>query len=246
MIIIMVPLQAGSLLDALHSRAPPGAHHPVRLDWVARVRIAAQVARGLDELHEADLTHGAVRAKSLLDTGYMFCIIRLTAGLCAGAICSESQAEYHTQGAVPKRLAFPGCLCSPHCPLQCVLCRSRDQVTLERRRLLASRQVPTTLAMCPAVLLELPPKGTPAAKQGCWTATDDRVSQHSCLRQVRPSMVLLQQPLDGMGGAAAQLATAPAAACLCGLHMVCSNTSIKQGAMAKHHRGCDRKKTYST
>lgn len=58
------PLQAGSLLDALHSRAPPSAHHPVRLDWVARVRIAAQVARGLDELHEANLTHGAVRAKS--------------------------------------------------------------------------------------------------------------------------------------------------------------------------------------
>ena len=42
-------------------------------------------------------------------------------------------------------------------------------------------------------------------------------------RQVRPSMVLLQLPPGVMGGAAAQLATAPAAACLCGLHMVRSN-----------------------
>lgn len=54
-------------------------------------------------------------------------------------------------------------------------------------------------------------------------STNDRVEQQFWMRQVRPSMVLLQLPTDGMGGAAAQLATAPAAACLCGLHVVCSN-----------------------
>ena len=96
-----VPVQAGSLLDALHSRAPAGAHHPVRLDWAARVRIAAQVARGLDELHEADLTHGAVRAQPSAGTlGTCSALSVLQLGCVLLQYIFISQAEYHVQGAV--------------------------------------------------------------------------------------------------------------------------------------------------
>jgi hypothetical protein len=61
-LVILRRRQAGSLLDALHSRAPHGAQQPVRLPAAARLRVAADAAAGLAALHAAGLTHGAVRA----------------------------------------------------------------------------------------------------------------------------------------------------------------------------------------
>jgi len=61
-LVILGRRQAGSLLDALHSRAPHGAQQPVRLPAAARLRVAADAAAGLAALHAAGLAHGAVRA----------------------------------------------------------------------------------------------------------------------------------------------------------------------------------------
>ena len=164
------PSQAGSLLDALHSRAPPGAHHPVRLDWVARVRIAAQVARGLDELHEADLSHGAVRAESFAGTLGIHKAVSVSHLGCVLLQYVSKARQSTTHRELCKAPHHSWLSLRPPLSVACVLCRSGDHVTLEGRMAIASRQVRSALAACPAVLLEQLPKGTPRAKQGCWRA----------------------------------------------------------------------------
>ncbi|KAK9822236.1 hypothetical protein WJX81_003275 [Elliptochloris bilobata] len=87
---------AGSLLDALHSRAPEGAHHPVRLGWAERVRIAAQAARGLAALHAEGLVHGALRPSTVLlevlPSGAGGIVARLATAPAAALLCGLSMA----------------------------------------------------------------------------------------------------------------------------------------------------------
>ena len=62
-------LQNGSLDDALHSRRPKQAAAPVRLDWAARITIAAEIASALMHLHSlqpAGVVHGGLQPSCIL------------------------------------------------------------------------------------------------------------------------------------------------------------------------------------
>ena len=60
--------QCGSLDDTLHGRRPRtgSSAAPVRLDWRARMRIAAEVAAGLLHLHGAGLAHARLQPSTIL------------------------------------------------------------------------------------------------------------------------------------------------------------------------------------
>ena len=62
--------QNGSLEDALDRRhanvCDGGSPAPVRLDWRARTRIAAEVAAALLHLHGLELTHGRLQPSTVL------------------------------------------------------------------------------------------------------------------------------------------------------------------------------------
>ena len=65
-------VQNGSVDDALHGRrAKTGSvtKPPVRLDWSARMRIAAEVAAGLLHLHSLGVTHGRLQPSAVLLDG---------------------------------------------------------------------------------------------------------------------------------------------------------------------------------
>ena len=62
-------LQNGSLVDALHGRRPEQAAAPMRLDWAARITIAAEVASALMHLHSlqpAGMMHGGLQPSCIL------------------------------------------------------------------------------------------------------------------------------------------------------------------------------------
>lgn len=63
--------QNGSVEDVLRARRPPGSAVPVRLDWVARTRVAAEAATALHFLHtqqpEGVLHRGVKPTNILLD-----------------------------------------------------------------------------------------------------------------------------------------------------------------------------------
>ena len=65
-------LQNGSLDDALHSRRPKQAAAPMRLDWAARITIAAEVASALMHLHSLQpigVMHGGLQPSCILLDG---------------------------------------------------------------------------------------------------------------------------------------------------------------------------------
>ena len=67
-------VQNGSLDDVLHSRRAKSGSAvaaPVRLDWCARMRIAAEVAAGLQHLHSLGMVHGRLQPSAVLLDGFL-------------------------------------------------------------------------------------------------------------------------------------------------------------------------------
>ena len=109
-------LQNGSLDDALHSRRPKQAAAPMRLDWAARITIAAEVASALMHLHSLQpigVMHGGLQPSCILLDGDFsssaggcchWCCLWTLAGAALVSICQKIPNTH-----VPSLRAQRGC-----------------------------------------------------------------------------------------------------------------------------------------